>query len=146
MEIKPHKTVLSRSTRSKESFEQIDSWVTNCLENHEACKNVVPQTRFTPTRLIEIVAVNDDGFKIRLRKASSLNASVKYATLSHCWGSSMPFKLTKENLTLCMQEIPFEKLSKVFKDAIFVASQCGISYIWIDSICESKMLSGCFRT
>ena len=91
---------------------------------------------FTPTRLNEIIGESNDCYKIRSRNGRSLEAPVKYASLSHCWGRSMPFKLINENLISCMQEIPLEKLSKVFKDAIGVASRCNISYIWIDSICK----------
>jgi hypothetical protein len=45
----------------------------------------------------------------------------------------MPFKSIKENLESCMDEILFEAISKVFKDAIYVANSCNIRYIWVDS-------------
>jgi hypothetical protein len=132
----PYKTILPGSNRLHESFKQIHSWLTECLENHKVCKAEFPKSMFTPTRLIEITKHRDDRLTIQLREGKSLKGRVKYATLSHAWGKSTPFKLTRQNLETCMQEIPMEKLSKVFKDAIHVASRCNIWYIWIDSICK----------
>ncbi|KAF1352801.1 HET-domain-containing protein, partial [Lizonia empirigonia] len=59
----------------------------------------------------------------------------EYATLSHCWGSTMPFKLSCGNFVSCLTDVPLTRLSKVFQDAIKFAWRMDILYIWIDSLC-----------
>jgi len=131
-----YEATITASNRSTESFQQMESWLSRCVLNHSTCKDAFPQSSFVPTRLIQIMRRGEDDFAIRLRDGKSLNATLKYATLSHCWGNSMPYKLTKQNLDSCMQKVSIEKLSKVFQDAIYVAARCDVWYIWIDSLCE----------
>lgn len=47
----------------------------------------------------------------------------------------MIFKLLQDNLRELSQAIPIGQLPKVFQDAIYVAYELGINYIWIDSLC-----------
>lgn len=47
----------------------------------------------------------------------------------------MPYKLTQTRLALCLQKIPPQEISKVFRDAMEVAASVGLQYIWIDSLC-----------
>lgn len=56
-------------------------------------------------------------------------------TLSHCWGKIKTFKLLQTKLEELSRAIPIGQLPKVFQDAIQVAFELGISYIWIDSLC-----------
>ncbi|OCL10759.1 HET-domain-containing protein, partial [Glonium stellatum] len=123
------------STQSPESWEQANHWLKRCMQDHVYCKLYSPKLAFLPTRLIEIWGYYDDEPQIRLRNADMLGSPVPYATLSHCWGSWMPFKLTRSNLMSCMESIPLKELSKVFQDAISVTLRAEIRYIWIDSLC-----------
>ncbi|KAH9217832.1 heterokaryon incompatibility protein-domain-containing protein [Leptodontidium sp. 2 PMI_412] len=114
---------------------QADKWFKECLETHEGCTSALPKSNFVPSRLIEIRGTDVNQLSIRLQEKSTLPASASYATLSHCWGTSMPFKLTLQNLVACKEDIPMHNLTKVFQDAIHVAHSAGIQYIWIDSLC-----------
>ncbi|KAH7348953.1 heterokaryon incompatibility protein-domain-containing protein [Rhexocercosporidium sp. MPI-PUGE-AT-0058] len=130
-----YEPILPSSTKSKESIVRADKWLKECLEKHEGCKSAFPKSTFVPSRLIEIRGPDINNPGIRLQEKSSLPSTVSYATLSHCWGSSMPFKLTLQNLDECKGNIPLRSLTKVFQDAIGFALHSGILYIWIDSLC-----------
>jgi hypothetical protein len=58
-----------------------------------------------------------------------------YATLSHCWGIKHFIKTTLSNIRSFATSIPFDHLPRTFQDAISVAQELGIKYIWIDSLC-----------
>lgn len=58
-----------------------------------------------------------------------------YATLSYCWGNKNFVKLTRDNLKSFLESIPEEELPKTFTDAIFIAKELGLQYIWIDALC-----------
>lgn len=60
----------------------------------------------------------------------------RYATLSHCWGSSKPACMTTtKTLARNMAGIPWCTLSKTFQDTIDLLRKLGIDYVWIDSMC-----------
>lgn len=61
--------------------------------------------------------------------------NARYVTLSHCWGSLDIFRLLSTNLEALRQELPLDKLTQVFRDAIDLARRVGVSFIWIDSLC-----------
>ena len=115
---------------------QAAKWFKECSENHEGCKAAFPKTIFVPTRLIEISGSDEISLSICLRERKTLPPEVCYATLSHCWGSTMPFMLKLEKLDSCLKSIPLSGLSKVFRDAISFAWRLNIQYLWIDSLCN----------
>lgn len=59
----------------------------------------------------------------------------RYVALSHCWGSENPLLTTLSTLDARTHGIPMETLPKMFQDAIVIARQLGINYVWIDSLC-----------
>src|SRR5436190_220092 len=83
-----------------------------------------------PTRLISI----DDG-NPRLRLSEELEKGLRYATLSHCWGTHKFLTLKTANLHLFRKQIPFDALTKTFRDAFHIAHYVGLFYLWIDSLC-----------
>uniref|UniRef100_A0A8H7NPK3 Heterokaryon incompatibility domain-containing protein n=1 Tax=Bionectria ochroleuca TaxID=29856 RepID=A0A8H7NPK3_BIOOC len=104
------------------------SWISECKESHVDCR---PLRKYEgPRRLIRI---SDDA--VRLVESDSWDETPEYATLSYSWGS-VPFtKLTRETFSSFLREIPFEILPKTFHDAIRLARELGLSYIWIDALC-----------
>jgi hypothetical protein len=60
-----------------------------------------------------------------------------YIALSHCWGEphARPLQTTSGNLSVHLERIGFEKLPKSFQDATVVASNLGVTRLWIDSLC-----------
>ena len=128
-------STLSSSTESNESMLQA-CWFKECREKHEECTSAFPKSNFVPSRLIKIQGPDINNLSIRLQDKSSLPTQVSYATLSHCWGTIMPFKLTLENLDACMDSVPMPSLTKVFQDTLRYAYRSGIQYLWIDSLCR----------
>lgn len=66
---------------------------------------------------------------------TSTAAPSDYATLSYCWGSSLPLRTTKDNLASFTQEIALELMPTTFVDAIHLCRGLGIPHIWIDALC-----------
>jgi hypothetical protein len=134
-------TGLSNSTCSEGTLGLAKRWLENCMETHDECQAAFRDSQFVPTRLIEIKGSYDNEPQIRLRKGKALRFGATYATLSHCWGSYMPFKLTCANLKSCMTSMPIQDISQVFQDAIRLAFRWNIRFIWIDSLCKATSIS-----
>ncbi|KAF6825007.1 hypothetical protein CPLU01_10544 [Colletotrichum plurivorum] len=61
--------------------------------------------------------------------------TVRWMTLSHCWGTRQPCILLQSNMAQFMDEIPRSDLSRTFSDAFIITKKLGVRYLWIDSIC-----------
>lgn len=61
--------------------------------------------------------------------------TVRYITLSYCWGSRHPIKTTLENLRAHQERIPFRDLPLSFQDVVTICRRLDIQYLWIDSLC-----------
>jgi len=67
-------------------------------------------------------------------------SDTRYVALSHTWGvkeervKAMPLLLT-QNLSAQQLNIPWHELTQTFQDAIMIARNIGIPYVWIDSLC-----------
>jgi hypothetical protein len=61
----------------------------------------------------------------------------RYAALSYCWGTLdyKSFVITENNVTGRREFIDETELPQVFQDAILVARNLGIRYLWIDTFC-----------
>lgn len=116
--------LLSSKTSSEETFQAIRTWLEGCVAGHSACV-----TRdFSPKRVLDV----------RFDRVVLLEDAVvsRYACLSHCWGPPPPpIRTVSENMQDFMSEIPWEKLSKTFQDAVDICRRLDIAYIWIDSLC-----------
>lgn len=126
-------TVVGASTflgesNTKDSLPLLGDWIKTCLALHSSCNDGNMTT--TPSRLLSIL---DD--KVRVCLSAQFDACPPYATLSHCWGSFNLPKLLGKNFRDLQAEVPIESLSETFKDAICIAREVGIGYIWIDSLC-----------
>ncbi|KAH8685846.1 heterokaryon incompatibility protein-domain-containing protein [Tricladium varicosporioides] len=106
-------------------------WLAKCRKHPACLKRLAENTSFSPTRLISTCQN-----QIRLC-SSKTRPTREYATLSHCWGgnSEILLKLTKDTIEEYHNEIPVQKLSRTFRQAINIAQDLGIDYIWIDSLC-----------
>jgi hypothetical protein len=103
-------------------------WLKVCRESHNKCNKHIGQ--ISPSRL---VSTDRDLTRIVLR--NELEGLPAYATLSHCWGKAKFDTLKRDNVDAFREQIPEQALSQTFKDAIIIAQELGISYIWIDSLC-----------
>ena len=107
-----------------------------CIQSHEKCQSMQSEgLRSLPTRLIDIVP-DGLGGDIVLIESASLPHETLYMALSYCWGDIRPeCTTTPDTLSANKERIPWAKLPKTFQDAISVARQMSIKYMWIDSIC-----------
>ena len=126
------KPVLTEDTSQRETLDLSRFWLGNCLENHHACEQSHLSSYF-PARTL---AIGDkDGREWRLHiTEENVNPHEPYATLSHCWGSSVPLTLTKDSLYSFKRGQPVENLPRTFRDAVLVAKHLGIRYLWIDAL------------
>ncbi|USW48935.1 Putative UBA-like superfamily, heterokaryon incompatibility, Ubiquitin-associated [Septoria linicola] len=110
-------------------------WLSQCFSSHPNCPRIKDQE--FPTRLVD-VGLASDKLLARLVESGQNGqpGEGRYLALSHCWGSLRPTVVTNlQNLDQHLQQIPFELLSKNFRDAIIVTRELGYRYIWIDSLC-----------
>lgn len=70
-----------------------------------------------------------------LRLAVNLTSKEPYVTLSHCWGSVQPLRLTLANYGQLQTAITYTSLPKTFQDAVTATRALGWRYLWIDSLC-----------
>lgn len=110
---------------------RVQAWVGNCDESHSKCH---PGEVFLPFRVLDLAGPSLDGNSIRLVEPPA-ETIAHYASLSHCWGSSQQFTTTKATMSQRMTGIDVAALPKTFRNAIDIARQLDIRYIWIDSLC-----------
>ncbi|KAH7228388.1 heterokaryon incompatibility protein-domain-containing protein [Fusarium solani] len=103
-------------------------WVEDCTETHTECPK--ESQTVLPTRVLLLGSLPTN-----VRLVLSQGKPAKYVALSHCWGSSMPLKLTTSSLASLMEGISMESLPKTFQDAVHITRFLGIDYLWIDSLC-----------
>ncbi|KAK8105047.1 HET-domain-containing protein [Apiospora kogelbergensis] len=87
-----------------------------------------------PTRVIHIPPDITD--TVYLKDTSDREVR-SYAALSYCWGGEERNKLktTRATLTERQRGIEYRQLPKTLQDAITVARDLGLLYLWIDALC-----------
>ena len=135
---------VSLAAQSVHTFRIVRYWINNCLHHHSKCVNrryrsfQRKESSFDldpelPTRVID-VGLHQVPDEARLLVSEGLRA--KYATLSHCWGTTASqAKSTKATLDSYLRGFSVSNLPKTFRDAIQVTRDLGIRYLWIDSLC-----------
>lgn len=113
--------------------------IDECVDDHTDCIDRLSKNNFVPTRLLDVG--NDTTSYIKLIERSQIplegspDFQLKYATLSYCWGDSLPLKTTEQTLEQHKTGIPIHNLPAVFQDAVHVARKLEIRFIWIDALC-----------
>ena len=115
-----------KSPRTSDCLPLLETWLTSCCAMHKKCE----RSSEPPSRLIFV----GDG-QLRLQLDTSQIGCTRYATLSHCWGKTNFEVLTSRNIQNFTRQIPTSALSRTFQDAIFVARELKINWVWIDSLC-----------
>ena len=116
----------SGDTALELSFSRVQSWISECLENH-TCSPPTTQP-LLPTRILDIS-------NSTVQLAEGKGRCGRYVCLSHRWGNGWTIRTIKETVKSYGLNIQWEELSKTFQDAITFTRRLGISYIWIDSLC-----------
>lgn len=112
------------------SQKQYATWLTECRNQHQGCWS--SHSNSVPSRLIKIISW--DG-KLLARVVACPSETTSYATLSYCWGGDQVTKATRQSLPSLEAGIEAETLSPSVYDAIVVASNLGLEYIWVDALC-----------
>jgi len=123
------------STALVNTIAMIRWWLDRCEKGHMACavSHHMRGTQRLPTRLIDLGSGLDAA--LILCKGSELPPQTEYVSLSHCWGTCDPIKLTSQNIAEMEAAIPTEALSRTFRDAITTTWELGFRYLWIDFLC-----------
>ncbi|KAH7067655.1 heterokaryon incompatibility protein-domain-containing protein [Paraphoma chrysanthemicola] len=125
------------------NLERARHWIETCKSNHTTCRqfhhDTVGQDRQRPTRILEI---SSDAVKLR---DSMSDKDFEYLVLSHMWGTPSPTSAHDSILQLNLanvhefctlqQDIPWDKLSPIYHEAIRATVALGYKYLWIDSLC-----------
>jgi hypothetical protein len=127
-------SISTGDTSSDQTLETLSDWIEDCVEHHDSCQQL--HLSELPKRILEI-----EGISVYLRE--HVITRVKYACLSHCWGSIGPaLKLTKTSLPRLEGGLLIEHLPKSFWETVLLCARLGLRFIWIDALC--KFLStGC---
>ncbi|KAL2065582.1 hypothetical protein VTL71DRAFT_3252 [Oculimacula yallundae] len=120
-------------TASSPNLELVKGWIDNCERNHAVCR-VYRQKVMSdrgPSRLLSLGSESSP----HLRICDKGLENVRYASLSHCWGTNMPLRLLHSSVAAMRKDIKLEDLNSTFRDAITVCRHMGLQYLWIDSLC-----------
>jgi hypothetical protein len=134
--------------RSSAVSETLRQWLYDCDRNHARCDrhpdlHVVVQTEL-PTRLVEIGAHSSS--MVRVIHPESV---VKYAAVSYRWGYAsqyLNYQTTRENLAEKENGVALASLPLVLQNAIEVAREIGMQFIWIDALCIVQGPGGDYET
>ncbi|KAJ3542101.1 hypothetical protein NM208_g4275 [Fusarium decemcellulare] len=124
------------ATQDKTIHEQVKHWLEHCQNNHPTCSEDADDA-WLPTRLI-YVGSGDGADRVKLihtHQLASTELPAQYVALSHMWGTAKFVTLESSNLNRFQNEIPLMSLRRTFVDAVNVARELGVHYIWIDSLC-----------
>ncbi|RAQ51389.1 hypothetical protein AFGD_012168 [Aspergillus flavus] len=112
-------------------YDFISNCISECEKAHASCQAVRPLP--LPKRLLY---VNETKHSCRLVEAPQDQPGT-YTALSYCWGKGNPdpLLLTQDNYHSFKDNISWDRLPRLFQDAIKITSHLGVDYIWIDSLC-----------
>ncbi len=108
-----------------------------CAQNHGACsEQSATQDDSRPARLLDLKTIqrnNESGIKLVETVSGS---SYRYACLSHRFDDAVKrHQTTTSNFSEAQQFINLENLPKNWRDAVSIARDLDIEYLWIDSVC-----------
>jgi Heterokaryon incompatibility protein (HET) len=124
-------------TKSDESNETIRTWIDECLNRHPECVDIQSariKNQLLPSRLVHI-GPQQDPCRIKICTSAHLNSAVRYATLSHVWGTSRHLTLTSKNKEKLQRGISMTELPGTFRHAVELTESLSLQYLWIDSLC-----------
>lgn len=131
----PHDSFLTASTGSDATLMTMKNWMSLCLNKHKHCSNQGEFPVYLPRRLLKISNCPLTP-KIRLTEIGIQDKSkIAYTTLSHCWGGRATLKLQQSNYVPFLEDIDFNELPQLFKDAVRITLRLGFEYLWIDALC-----------
>ncbi|KAM3081916.1 hypothetical protein ACMFMG_004379 [Clarireedia jacksonii] len=125
------RTPASPQVATPEVFQEIETWINDCLEDHVECpKNV---NTLLPTRVLDVFSnTSSEGVSLHI---SSSGECGRYTALSYCWGAGTQTRTLWENLKQHTQSLRVASLPQTIQDAIRVTRALKIQYLWVDALC-----------
>ncbi|KAB5576210.1 heterokaryon incompatibility protein-domain-containing protein [Coniochaeta sp. 2T2.1] len=124
---------------SGEHYDAVRAWIDACKEHPRCNQTVSGQVAIDarqsplPARCIEISSVAGE---LRARLATTDGMQGTYITLTHRWNlETEACKTTTTNYGDKQRGIDLDAVPNVFSDALTIASELKVPYVWIDSIC-----------
>ncbi|KAH0526031.1 hypothetical protein TsFJ059_009413 [Trichoderma semiorbis] len=109
------------------------TWLKTCNDNHKSC---VAEAAQLPARFLDI-SDPADATNVFLKELQDFkhNTDGRYVALSHCWGTGPNLCTTRPTLQKHKHGIKVSELPPTFRDAVNVARNLSVRYLWIDSLC-----------
>lgn len=141
-------------------IEVLGQWIRDCDQKHQCLHS--QEAPFLPTRLIYVGKNASERARL-IRGTENLAKETKYLALSHRWGSppnSLEGKIVctdRNNIDRLCRGLDDSELPPMFLDAILIARELKVEYLWIDSLCiiqkdeedwekESELMEQVFRS
>lgn len=123
----------------KSTLRRMRTWLEGCdTDLHSWSDRLTQNNTRLPTRVLDL-GCKDDSNSLdsisHLRLLETKGMMGRYATLSYCWGGYTDCRTLKSNLDQHCTEMHYEKLPKMFQQAVTVTRGLGIQYLWIDALC-----------
>ncbi|EUC48287.1 hypothetical protein COCMIDRAFT_44502, partial [Bipolaris oryzae ATCC 44560] len=114
------------------NLDQARHWLNDCLRNHDHGSS---RAATHPSRLLA-VGTADGSEQIRI--VDNLDSNARYLAVSYRWGGMNSLLATAKMSELFRTSIAWDKLPRTFQDAIQIARELRIGYVWIDSLCITQ--------
>jgi hypothetical protein len=118
---------------SDETFSEITSWMSSCVDSHDLCSPL--ESNYRPLRVIDVGAPGVGGGFQDPFLSIGTESPGHYATLSYRWGNGLTFTTTSLTIESFKVAIPLDSMPQTFQDAIHVTRRLGLRYLWIDALC-----------
>jgi hypothetical protein len=124
-------------------MEVLRQWIRDCDHTHQCLHS--RDVPFLPTRLLYVGKHSSEQPRL-VCQTGNLKPEEKYLALSHRWGSppkeGEPDPLAdkivcayKKNIHSLEQGLDYSDLPPMYLDAITIARELQVDYLWIDSLC-----------
>jgi len=104
--------------------------IEQCARNHGDRRCGDNKIKPLPTRVLDVGSETTPP-----RLVVGDGAQAQYIALSHCWGLAQRYITIRQTLKDHKKACLLEDMPKTFQDAVKVARDYGIRYLWIDSLC-----------
>ncbi|KAM5361186.1 hypothetical protein ACJZ2D_013268 [Fusarium nematophilum] len=119
-----------KSTGSSTSMRHVRQWLEDCTNNHPSCGS--PIDPVLPSRVLDL----GPEASTTITLWEPMGKAGRYVCLSYCWGQSEFTVTTQGNLKDHFEKgIELKDLPRTFQDAVKVARELKVRYLWIDALC-----------
>jgi len=120
------------STASSSAMGLARYWMKTCTAKHGDCGQPLALDHAElPTRILDLGHTPSDIVTL----CESRGRRGRYLCLTYCWGTADFTMTTPDTLESHQKGIQISDLPQTFQDAIHIARELGIRYVWIDALC-----------